>query len=122
MSAVQREAAQASALRVVAALETYEQQVRRLAAEWLDIELYHSASAEIERIRAACAKLPQVSVAWVDLLISHAELVHCLWRSGQPQGASAAALVQQRLHEHLASIAALAERCRMLVDNAAEHA
>lgn len=95
-------------------LATYEVHVRQLVSTWLDMDLYHTVSAEIDAIRAACGMLPELSVPWVALLVSHAELVHCLWRRGQPGHPPGTGDLQQLLQEHLQCIARLAERSRRL--------
>jgi hypothetical protein len=109
MSAGDAAATRASALSAAAALASYERHVRRLATTWLDMELYRTVSAEIDAIGRACAQLPSVRVPWVALLVSHAELVHALWRSdGQSADLGGCA---EALHEHLQCIDALARRC-----------
>jgi hypothetical protein len=109
MSAGDAAAIRASALGAAAALASYERHVRRLATTWLDMDLYRTVSAEIDAIGNACAKLPNVQVPWIALLVSHAELVHALWRSDGKAltlpGSEAA------LQEHLHCIDTLARRC-----------
>lgn len=97
-------------------LGTYEAHVRQLVFTWLDMDLYHTVSAEIDAIRSLCADLPELSVPWVALLVSHAELVHCLWRRGQPGQRPGSGELQQRMQEHLQCIAALEERSRGIAD------
>lgn len=115
MSASHFPVLRASALQTAAALERYEANVRRLVATWLDMDLYATVSQEIDEIKAYCGTLPDVTLPWSALLVSHAELVHTLWRSGET-GASRDDEVAARLAEHLACIAALAEACRQLSD------
>lgn len=110
------QATQATALELEAALDIYERHVRRLARTWLDMDLYREVSAEIDAIRCACANLPELSVPWVALLVSHAELVHCLWLGDQPDRQVTAPEMQQRLDEHVRCIRSLAERGRRLAE------
>ena len=84
MSARQAQAFDAIAFQLVAALERYESSAAAMVAGWMDMELYRTCGREIEEIRRYSAALPQLSVAWVELLIAHAELVQTLWRNGQP--------------------------------------
>ena len=112
MSPGEPAAIRASALSAAAALASYERHVRRLAATWLDMELYRLVSSEVDAIGRACAHLPSVHVPWVALLVSHAELVHALWRSdGQSADLRGC---EEALQEHLHCIDALARRCLRL--------
>ena len=108
-------ALRAAALRAAVALERYELHVRRLAATWLDMELYRTVSAEIDEIKGHCACLPQFSVAWVSLLISHSELIHCLWRSTQAGNVVPWQERQRHLLDHIACIRVLADHCACFV-------
>jgi hypothetical protein len=103
------------ARQLTAALDQYEEDVRVMVESWLDLERYRRVSAEIEEIRALAAGLPQAGVQWVELLIAHAELVHCLWRlqfgNASPQAAGPGELRELR-ERHGACIAALRRRCR----------
>src|SRR5438552_3179987 len=83
MSARQVQAFDAIAFQLVAALERYEGSAAAMVAGWMDMQLYRTCGKEIEEIRRYAAALPQLSVAWVELLIAHAELVQTLWRNGQ---------------------------------------
>lgn len=111
MSASHLPAMRATALHAAAALARYERHVRRLAATWLDMDLYQSVSNEIDEIKVYCATLPQLARGWSGLLISHAELVHALWRGAAQDGEQAAAERALRLQEHLECIDALAREC-----------
>ncbi len=72
---------------LLAALERYERDVRRLATHWRDAELYRVVSQHTEEIRRCCRALPTLSAAWVALLIAHSELLQALWRSADPVSA-----------------------------------
>jgi hypothetical protein len=110
MSATGLPGTRVTALHAVRLLARYERHVRRMSLTWLDMDLYHTVSAEVDAIGLACAQLPGVKLPWVALLVSHAELVHTLWRTGTPPsgppGGSTTAL-----EEHLHCIDALARRC-----------
>jgi hypothetical protein len=108
------QATQAAATEVEAALDVYERHVRRLVLTWLDMDLYRTVSAEIDDLRSCCTALPELSTAWVALLISHADLVHCLWRSSQPGERVSREELQRRLDEHLDCIQALGDRSHQL--------
>lgn len=116
MSASPLPALRATALQATSILARYERHVRRLAATWLDMDLYRTVSAELDEIRSLCALLPQVTLPWVGLLVSHAELIHALWSNARQGGPTAAAEVDHQLRAHLACIDALARRCLRSVD------
>ena len=116
MTGSECQATQAAALEVEAALEAYETHVRRLVHSWLDMDLYRHVSAEIDEIRSFCMLLPELSIPWVALLVSHAELVHCLWRSDQPGQRVTPRDLQSRLEDHVQCIRRLAESSRRLAD------
>lgn len=112
MSASHFPAVRATALHAATALARYERHVRKLAATWLDMELYRTVSEEIDEIQRDCALLPDVAAPWAALLVSHSDLVHALWRSTQSATpAGPAPDVRPQLEEHLACIDALARRC-----------
>lgn len=113
MSGCECQAMHATAAEIGAWLAAYEAHVRELVFTWLDMELYRTVSDEVDALRALCAERPELSVPWVALLVSHAELVHCLWRRGQPGQRPDSGELQQRLREHLQCIARLAERSRV---------
>jgi len=71
----------AVAFQLAAALERYESDVARMMDTWLDMDLYRDVSRQVEEIRMYSAALPQLSVAWVEVLIAHAELIHHMWRA-----------------------------------------
>src|SRR3954469_19670053 len=111
MSATQLPVAQATALHAVACLQHYEERVHRLVESWLDMDVYQSVSAEVDAVKSSCALLPGLSVPIADLLVTHAELVHCLWRASQPDRTAGTDDCEAYLREHLASIHALSRKC-----------
>jgi hypothetical protein len=119
MSASHLPALRVTALQAAACLARYERHVRRLATTWLDMDLYLTVSREVDEIRLICGALPQVAVPWTALLISHADLVHALWRTGQREGVPAPGDAGLRLEEHLACIDSLARRCLQVANGLA---
>jgi hypothetical protein len=72
---------------LLAVLERYGLHVGQLTGRWMDAELYHTVSLEIDAIRHGCQRLPGLSSPWIALLIAHAELMHALWQaSSAPPG------------------------------------
>jgi hypothetical protein len=118
MSFSQSPALRATALQIAVALTRYERHVRRLAATWLDMELYTRVSEEFDEIRDLCAMLPSLAVPCATLLISHAELIHALWRRSQRDAGEAldATDAQSMFEEHLACIDWLARRSLRLAE------
>lgn len=113
MSAGDFEAVRTLPVQVASALARYERHVRKLAATWLDMELYCTVSEEIDGIQGYCSGIPAFSVSATSLLISHADLVHALWRHGQCPGDPGE--LEAKLRDHLACIDALARRCLRMV-------
>lgn len=105
---------QATANAALAILERYRRDVRALATAFLDVELYHRVQGDVDQLRHACADLPQVSLQWVEVLISHAELLHCLWTSGEPDSPVGAEERQVKLQRHLQRVDSLMLGCLRL--------
>jgi len=114
MSASEAPALSAVAFQLAAALESYSRNMRPLSgAGSFNPDLYRRVSQQMDEMRMYAADLPQVSVAWVELLIRHFELTHGLWRV-QNQGAAAADLPQ--LHGQLQdAVQRLSRRCAQLM-------
>lgn len=112
MSASHAPALNAIALQLVVALEEYDRDAALMVDTWLDMDLYHKVSEEVEDIRRASAALPHLSVHWVEFLIAHAELVHALWRlrfEDEPAEQGRLGLARGR-HAHC--VALLKDRCQ----------
>lgn len=118
MSGSDSQAIEATARHLMAALEEYERDARALVESWLDMDLYALVSAEIDDLKLCCSSLPNLSVPWVSLLISHAELVHCLWRSSQPLPPGPGE-VERRLAEHLECVRWLHARAERIASRVA---
>ena len=81
MSAPQFQALSAIVFQLAAALESYEEDVAAMVESPMDADLYRRVSAHVDRMRMYAAALPELSVAWVEVLIRHFELTHGLWRA-----------------------------------------
>jgi hypothetical protein len=71
--------ASAIAFQLLAALDAYDVDISRLARTGNDTALFGEVAGHMNRIQRCGTSLPEVSVASVALLISHAEFVYALW-------------------------------------------
>ena len=111
MSASPASALDAVAFQLLTTLDAYDRDMGEMVDTWLDMELYGRVSGQVEDIRMYCSTLPRLSVRWVDLLIAHAELVHCLWRQQfQADHSPQEKLQEMRVH-HSGCVKALRARC-----------
>lgn len=115
MSATHAPALDAIAFQLAAALETYDHSVKRMVDGWLDMDRYRSVNEQVEQIRMYTAALPQLSVPWVELLIAHAELVHCLWRGEYGTRLQDGRGLPQVREHHGECVAVLHGRCLRLI-------
>lgn len=105
----------AVAVRLLALLADYEAGVSRLVLHWheqQDWEHYTRVSSAFDEVRNTCGAQPKVSVPFLELLISHVELMETLPRG--PHGAASTPLVE-RYADHLHCIKSLQETCRQLL-------
>jgi hypothetical protein len=114
MSAPDQHTREAIASQLITALEQYEADVQILCGSWLDMEHYQSVSQQVDELRMYAAALPRVSVQWVAVLISHAELIHSLWKARRSDAKDAAA-VEDMLSDHVAAIHLLSRTARQLI-------
>lgn len=104
MSASQASALSAIAFQLVAALESYEEDVDRLVRTPADVELYQRVSRHVDELRMYAGALPSLSAAWVEVLIRHFELTHGLWRQQQSPTAEGLAPQQENLRAAVARL------------------
>jgi hypothetical protein len=114
MSAPDQHTREAIALQLIEALELYEADVKLLCRNWLDMEHYQSVSQQVDELRLYAAALPRVSVQWVAVLISHAELIHSLWKARRSESGDAAS-VENLLTDHIAAIRLLSRAARLSI-------
>jgi hypothetical protein len=118
MSAAQSNALDAIGSQLVAALEQYEAEIDRMIETWPDLERYREVSDELEKIRMYSSALPDVRVQWVELLISHSELVHFMWQTQYGRGDAVRELVEAVRTHHGDAVAALRNRCLRVMTRA----
>jgi len=99
MSAFHASERQAIALQLAETLGEYEASLDAMLETWPDLEPYGAVSAKVEEIRLLSGALSSLSAEWIELLIAHAELMHCLWRlQFRSRGSQAKYLGQMRAH------------------------
>lgn len=114
MSAFHAPALQSIALQLAETLGEYEVALDAMLETWPDLEPYGAVSAKVEEIRLLSGALPSLSAEWIELLIAHAELMHCLWRlQFGSRGPQAKGLGQMRAH-HGFCVTALRAACLCL--------
>ncbi|RYF71827.1 MAG: hypothetical protein EOO22_11885 [Comamonadaceae bacterium] len=113
MSASQASALNAIAFQLLAALEAYEGELETLVRVPDDLELYQRVSQRVDEMRRYAAALPMVSVAWVEVLIRHFELTHCLWK--RQSRVSELTAVQDCLDRMREPLARLQQMCRRVL-------
>jgi hypothetical protein len=101
------------AAQLAAALKQYDRRCTEMVRTWLDMELYTEVSATVDEMRAHCEGVSRLSVPWVAFLISHSELVFCLWREGS--GNSRCPDVQACVRSHSVALRHLRQCCASLV-------
>lgn len=94
--------------KLAAALETYEMDLRALAEPGVQPHRLRRLQREFGELRRLGAALPRLSVSWVAVLVSRARLLQAICSRS---GAAASAL----LHEHVAAVQALRQRCLRLL-------
>lgn len=90
--------------KLAAGLERYEMDLRRLAGEFLDAQLWRRLQSEFGELRILGASLPKLSVAWVAVLVSRARLLQAACGRTGPAFAAV-------LQEHLAAVEGVRRRC-----------
>ena len=115
MSASHAPAADTIAFQLAAALDSYEEDVAAMMGPRLDMDLYRQVSEEVDRIRLHAEALPSLNAHWVELLIAHTELVHCLWRNHYGHETALPGAVEAVRAHHSGCIAALRGRCLRLL-------
>ena len=114
MSGRHSPAVNAMLFELLAQLQGYRSHVDHLAQEWhtrRDVVLFGEAGQAMDRMRALVVEVPQLSAQWLMVMISHAELMHNLWRLTRGEALDGDAEVG----DHLACVTALAASCRELL-------
>jgi hypothetical protein len=113
MSEMNKGIERAIAFQLACALERYDEDSAEMVRTWLDMELYAEVSRRVDEMRLHCGSLSRLSVPWVAFLISHSELVFCLWRTSE-RPSSSCPEVQACVSRHSAAVRDLRESCARL--------
>jgi len=74
----------AAAAQLARALREYDRLLGTLLQGPWDAELYRELSDQFDRMQLQVQLLPRLTLAWTELLISRAELLHALWSRAVP--------------------------------------
>ena len=110
MSAHHAPALTAIAFQLSAALESYQQDMDSLSDPWSQREQYKRVSDEFDMVRMLKGALPDLSVAMVEVLIAHVELMSALWNASPVVKGGSAALEALR-SKHRAAVEGMRARC-----------
>lgn len=102
----------AIAFQLLASVEDYEQALADVPVQGPEPELLARLAADFDQMQLQAATLPQLSVSWVALLISRAELMHRLWVPHQNHAPHAGGEFGELLEQHREAVHAL--RCRAM--------
>jgi hypothetical protein len=100
----------AIAFQLSAALENYQQDMDSLSDPWSQREQYKRVSDEFDMVRMLKGALPELSVAMVEVLIAHVELMSALWNSTAVAKSGSAALEGLR-SRHRSAVEGMRARC-----------
>jgi hypothetical protein len=113
MSAPPVHALDAIAFQLAAALDAYDVAFDALLNHG-DLAHYEEAGRWMDQLKMYSGALPQLSVQYVNLLIAHAELVHCLWKNAKGTGDGSETLAKARATQRQA-ITGLRRKCLQLL-------
>jgi hypothetical protein len=105
-------------LQLVAALQSYENDVAEITADPVAPEAYGRVRVRLDEIRNYANSLPKLAVPWVELLIAHFELTHGLWRVRESESDGAATLETVR-ERHDGALDRLRQQCLRLAQERA---
>lgn len=116
MSAGHTQLPSAIAFQFAARLEAYDQDVECMTACPSAPDVYHRVARHMDEMRLYAASLPELSVAWVELLIRHFELMHGLWQ--QQQGEVQREAARELRQQHRGALQRLSRQCLRLIPGA----
>lgn len=111
MSATHTPMVTAIAFQLSAALERYQMLVEDLVNPWLQRELYDRISRCFDQVRMLKGAFPDLSVAMVEVLIRHVELMKALWLATTVPGCSRAQAIEDLRRKHGGAVDGMREKC-----------
>jgi hypothetical protein len=102
----------AIASQLLSALDEYDQDLQPLARGY-DPERYASLAQQFDQLRLYAASLPELSLPWVSVLVSRAEMTFNLFRA--QQDANARAEVVAFIERHRTQVEELRGSCARLI-------
>ncbi len=105
----------AVAFQLIARLEAYEQDLERVPAQRADPELLSRLASHFDEMQLEAALLPPLSVSWVALLISRAELMHRVWAAQREPRPGIDTELQELMEQHREALHALRLRATRLI-------
>lgn len=105
----------ATAVALLVMLVDYEECVGRLVLHWGEVHdwsLYAQVCGAMDDVRNLCGAQPKLSLHFLELLISHVDLMHMLCRTSR---AAERAALPGRYADHLNCIKSLRAVCRQLL-------
>jgi hypothetical protein len=101
----------AIAFHLSAALESYQQHVDELVDPWAQRDGYKRVSDEFDTVRMLKGALPDLSVAMVEVLLAHVELMSALWTSTPRPDKRSGSVVDTLRGKHRRAVDAMRDRC-----------
>lgn len=102
----------AIAMQLLAALEKYDRELLPLARGY-DPERYADLAQQFDQLRLYAASLPELSVTWVGVLVSRAEMTFNLFKA--QQDAQARSAVVEFIDRHRVEVEELRGACARLI-------
>lgn len=100
------------AFRALAALELYEAQLKLLLHDGAEPGSRYRLRENMAALRRCCAGCAGLTVPWLDLMISHFELLERLGEGARPRTESGEQALLQATRRHQACVRELAQACR----------
>jgi hypothetical protein len=111
MSASHAPLVTAVAFQLSAALEDYQMHVDNLVDPWSQREQYDLVSRRFDEVRMLKGALPDLSVAMMEVLISHIALMKALWLSSTVTEINQGSSTDEVRNKHRMAVAAMREQC-----------
>jgi hypothetical protein len=101
----------AVAFQLSAALESYQGHVDALMNPWRDHERYEAVNRRLREVRKLKGALPQLSVAMVEIVIAHVELMEALWDASRRMAGEEMGRLRMLRERHAAAVQSMRTQC-----------